>query len=136
MDQISLNSHKLKILTAPQWKLGPTFHIHSALIRIYSLHIQMNLIKTRIDQPQYHILVLPFAIHIPLACLQPGQSASEKRKSAGPGPKIPFRSLILPRERGGTVCPLFSSSLHTVPCHSLYNINRSQAKQINKLLEK
>lgn len=96
------------------------------------LHIHYNYMHKISLQLQHCIWVLPFAINIPLACFQPGHSASGKRKSAGPGPRIPFWSLILGSTRGGSVCPSFSSSLQPGAGQSLYNIKR----KINELLKK
>ena len=93
-------------------------------------HICYNYMHKISLQWEHCILVLPFAIHNPLACFQPGHNASGKRRSAGPGPRIPFWSLILPSPRGGgSICPSFSSSLQPGACHSLYNIMRNQVKQ-------
>lgn len=69
-----------------------------------------------------------------------GQSASENRKSAGPGPKIPFCSLILPSPwgagtgadngGGGSARTFWPSSLQPGSCHSLMTIRiQKQTKQ-------
>lgn len=48
--------------------------------------------------------------------------ASGNRKSGGPGPKIPFCSVIFPMLKVESVCdgPTLSSSLQVLPCHSLW----------------